>query len=126
VIPYNLAPGASSDPITVAADTPVFIIANNTTPGEGGTGSISVQHRAGYFLEWSGVNSIVAPSTATPPTLTGGYGPGLGGAPVGTKMLAIDYSGTVTLQLADADHFVIHNGSGLTQTGVLWILTPPT
>jgi hypothetical protein len=125
VIPYNLAPGASSDPITVAADTPAFIIANNTTPSYGGTGFISVQHRSGFFLEWSGANSIRL-SNNNPPVLTGGYGPGLGGAPVGTNMLAIDYSGTVTLQVADADHFVVHNGSTVTQTGVLWILTPPT
>lgn len=125
VIHYNLAAGASSAPITVAADTPVFVVATNTTNGDRGTGHISLEHAAGQFLEWSGVNSIANPSTTTPPTLTGGFGPGAGGAPVGTNMMTINYFGGVTLQLADADHFVVHNATGGTETGDIWILTAP-
>jgi hypothetical protein len=123
VISYSLAAGASSAPITVAADRPVFIVANNTTAGDRGTGSLSVEHPAGDFLEWSGVNST---SNASPtPTLTGGFGPGEGGVAAGTTMLNFDYFGEVTLQLADADHFVIHNADVNTQTGTIWILTAP-
>jgi hypothetical protein len=121
-----LAPRASSAAITVAADTPVFVVATNTTSGDRGTGHISLEHAAGNFLEWSGVNSIANPSRSTPPTLTGGFGPGAGGAPAGTTMLTINYFGGVTLQLADGDHFVVHNATSSAQTGEVWILTAPT
>jgi hypothetical protein len=41
-------------------------------------------------------------------------------------MLAFDFEHLVTLQVgADAYHFVIHNATSLTQTGVIWMLTAP-
>jgi hypothetical protein len=116
VINYNLAAGASSAPITVTADAPVFIVANNTTLGDRGTGFISVEHVASGFLEWSGVNS----TTGGAPTTTGGDS-----STPGTTMVSFDFSHQVILQVADADHFVIHNASGSTQTGTIWILTAP-
>jgi hypothetical protein len=127
VIPFSLPPGESSDLITVVADRPVLIIATNATAGDYGVGEITVVHHAGFFLDWAGYNATSGGAT-TPPTLTGGFGGGSGGtgAPAGTNMLTFDYEGKVTLQLADADHFVIHNGSANIDAGVLWILEAPT
>ena len=102
------------------------MIAANTAQGDRGIGSINLLRitdaSAGDFLEWSGVNS---PTFNGTPTLTGGYGPNQGGSPIGTTMLAFDYGASVTIQLADADHFEVHNASSYTQTGNLWILTAP-
>jgi hypothetical protein len=113
---YELAPGASSAfPIPVDPDDPVFVIGTNTTPGNRGTGFISLENGAGNFLEWSGVNSTT--SSGGPPTLTSGFT-----GTVGTKMLAIDFDGAVTLQVAGPDHFVVHNASAIKQTGVVWVL----
>jgi hypothetical protein len=122
VISYNLAPGASSAPIAVATDTPIFIIANNTTNGDRGTANMSLEATTtatvGPFLEWSGVNATTGPST--PPTLTGGFN-----GTAGTKMLAIDFFQEVTLQVADGNHFVVHNADTNTETGQVWVLTAP-
>jgi hypothetical protein len=41
-------------------------------------------------------------------------------------MLAFDLSQLVTLQVADTDHFVIHYGLPIADTGVIWILEAPT
>ena len=43
----------------------------------------------------------------------------------GTNMITIDYSGNVSLQVTDADHFVVHNASGGERTGSIWILEGP-
>jgi hypothetical protein len=121
VIPYNLAPGASSAPITVATDTPIFIVANSTTNGARGTANMSLEATTSAsvpFLEWSGVNSPTGPTT--PPTLAGGYS-----GTAGTNMLAIDFDQKVTLQVADGNHFVVHNAGALTETGQIWVLTAP-
>jgi hypothetical protein len=119
VIPYNLADGASSAPITVAADTPVFVIATNTTPGDVGTGYISLERHpilGGPVLAWSGVNM----GELGGPSLTGG----LASRP-DTTMLTFDFRGGVTLRVADGNHFVVHNAEGSTQSGFIWILTAP-
>ncbi len=115
-ISFNLAAGASSAPIAVAADTPIFIVANTTTVGYRGTGYMSLEHAQGSFLEWTGVNA----SEGAAPTLAGGFT-----STAGTSMITIDYSGNVKLEVADADHFVVHNASGGTRTGTVWILTAP-
>jgi hypothetical protein len=124
VIAYNLAAGASSAPISVATDTPIFIVANNTTNGDRGTAHMSLEATTtsptGPFLDWSGVNSTGPTGTNTPPTLSGGFS-----GTAGTDMLAIDYEQKVTLQVADGNHFAVHNATGSTQTGFVWILTAP-
>ena len=84
-ISFNLMAGASSAPITVAADTPVFIVANTTTVGYRGTAYMSVEHATGSFLEWTGVNAC----RRRVPTLAGGFT-----STAGTNMITIDYSGT--------------------------------
>jgi hypothetical protein len=112
-ITYNLAAGASSAPITPPVDTPVFIVGNNTTDGYRGTGFISLEHVSGSFLEWNGQDSPNATA------LTSGFS-----AAPGTVMVKINFDGSVTLQVASADTFVIHNGSGIAQTGVIYMESP--
>jgi hypothetical protein len=116
VITFDLAPGASSAPITVKSNQPVFIIGTTTTTGDRGTGYMSLLHVPGQFLEWTGVNSTQGGA----PTLAGGFS-GAGG----TTMITIDFSGKVSLQVADADRFFIHNSAAGEQTGSIWILEAP-
>jgi hypothetical protein len=119
VIPFSLAPGASSAPITAAADTPVFIVANSTPLGDRGTAFMSLEHWQGTFLQWTGTNAGTI--TNPTPTPTGGFS-----SNPGTVMLTFDNTGVVSLQVAGPDSFVIHNGGLLgTQTGVIWVLTAP-
>ncbi len=122
VINYNLAAGACSSPINVALDTPVLVIANNTTSGDQGIASVTVEafETIEGGLVWSGVNS---PNTANPnPTTTGGstqYDD-----PNPQVMLTFDYGSQMTL-VDQGGQFVIHNSSSIAQTGTLWILTAP-
>jgi hypothetical protein len=111
---YNLSPGQSSPAIPVAADRPVFVIGNNTTSGDRGTGFISLEHPAGAFLEWTGLNSPNSGTTTS----------GVSSTP-GATMLQIDFAGKVTLQVASPDSFVIHNAAAFAETGAVWILTAP-
>jgi hypothetical protein len=117
VIKFDLGPGATSAPITVASNQPVFVIGTTTTVGDRGTGYMSVLHIPGQFLEWTGVNSTQGGA----PTLAGGFS-GAGG----TTMITIDFSAKVAIQVADADRIFIHNGSAGEQTGSIWILEAPS
>jgi hypothetical protein len=38
-------------------------------------------------------------------------------------MLTFDYNSGITLQVADANHLVIHNATGTAATGDIWIFT---
>jgi hypothetical protein len=119
VIPFNLDIGASSAPITVPVDDPVFILGTTTTPFEQGSGFITLEHKQGLSLVWSGVNS----TTGGAPTLAGGIS-----GTAGTDMVVISSFGSygnVTLQVADGDHFVVHNGTPFPVTGIVWILSAP-
>jgi hypothetical protein len=118
LISYTLAAGQSSAPITVPADRPVLVVATNTTSGNRGTASMTVEHAQGAFLEWSGMNSTA--NGAPTPTLAGGFS----GA-AGTNMLNIDFFGNVHLRINNADSFVVVNTGGATETGSIWVLTPP-
>jgi hypothetical protein len=113
VIPYTLAAGASSAPIVPPVDTPVFIVANNTSPGDRGTASMSLEHVGGGFLEWSGLDSPGAKASKT----EGGFSAG-----PSTDMLFIDFDGKVSLQVTSTDTFVIHNATGATESGVILML----
>jgi hypothetical protein len=116
-IAYDLLPGTSSALITPPADTPVFVIANNTTSGDRGTSFISLERLAGTFLEWTGDSS--------PNTANGGGAVTSGFTGVaGTSMVKVSFDGLVTLEVAGADSFVIHNASGLEQTGEIFMYSP--
>jgi len=118
VIPYTLLAGQSSAPITPSPDRPVLVIGNNTTPGDRGTGSMTIEHAPGGFLEWSGMNSTSSASAT--PTLAGGFS-----STNGTNMINIDFTGVVHLRVNNADSFVVVNTSATTQTGFIWMQTAP-
>ncbi|HEV2471437.1 MAG TPA: hypothetical protein VGS41_02150 [Chthonomonadales bacterium] len=120
VIPYSLAAGASSSPVTPVADKPVFIYGSNTTPGDRGCFHISLEHAPGQFLELSGMNSTS--STNAIPILTGGLS-----SVAGTVMAQIDWNNNtpgvgVFLQIASPDSFLVHNATSITQTGTLQMI----
>ena len=117
MISYNLAAGASSTPISLPGNAPLLVIATNTTAGDRGIGSMTVLHVPGQFLEWSGVNSTTG--TNPVPTTTGGFS-----ATPNQPMLIVDYGALVTIQVADADHFMVHNATNSTEAGSVWILNP--
>ena len=112
VLVYNLAAGANSPTIAVGNDRPVFVVANSTTPGNRGTGFVSIEKDPGSFLEWAGLNSVTQSGA---PTITGGF------SGAGATIVQIDYStpgSGVTLQVSSAnDSIVVHNGTGGTQIG---------
>jgi hypothetical protein len=121
VVPYTLAGGGSSGVFQVAADTPLFVIAIDTTVNargtDGGSAFMSLESPAGSFLEWSGVNST---SLGAPPTLTG-----FATGQAGTNMLQIDRAGLVYLTVASANTFRVTNTDTAPHTGVVWILYAP-
>jgi hypothetical protein len=123
-----LAAGASSAPIAVPADQPVFVIANTTTPNDQGTGFISLEYSPlnGGLLEWNGLNSALNGTGGGNVTVGHSSNTGTVASNGGTDMLFFDNSsGSVQLQVTDPGHFVIHNGSGLPETGVVWMLPAP-
>jgi hypothetical protein len=80
------------------------------------TRSISLVDRPGLHLDWSRATTSKSPT----PSATGRHG-----STAGLVMLTFDSASTLTLQVADADHFVIHNACGAMATGSLSNLTAP-
>jgi hypothetical protein len=116
-VPYSLASGATSSPITPAVDTPVFVIANSSTDGDRGVGSMSLEHASGLFLEWSGLSSVTVSGA---PVITGGFT-----SAAGTKMLQIDYETSTTgvwLIVDSADTFAVKNDNSFSVTGSVTII----
>jgi hypothetical protein len=115
VRPFNLGAFGSSDPITVPAETPVFIIATTTTPGNHQIGFISLVRVAGTDLEWAGVGS-----TNDTPGLAGGTS-----NTGGNDILNFGFNGQVALQTVGTDQFKVANFGANNQTGFVWILPAP-
>ena len=121
-ISYHLAPDSQSKLITVPANQPVFVIATNTTPGNRGTGFISLEHDTGKGFVWAGVNS---------PDSSGSAKLAAGSASAPANMLTIDHVGAVVLRVVDADHFVVrnydvrNNDAFSAQDGYVWIMAAP-
>lgn len=103
---YNLAPGASSPPITPVPNQSVLVMGTCTSFGTRGIGQVAMLHIPGSFLEWVGLNS----------TFNGTIAQGFSGAP-GTKIVQIDFSGGVFLEVASPDTFAVVNKSAATRTG---------
>ena len=121
MIPFNLAAGSDSAPIPVPSDTPIFIIANDTTTGNRGTGFISLEQGRSVsglpFLEWSGIDSTHGGS----PILDSNIG-----FATGVTMLDFSFDAQVMLAIGPgATSFVVHNGDQTVQAGVVWMLTAP-
>lgn len=108
IVGYNLAPSADSAAITPTAARPVLVMGVNTTIGNRGVGFVTLLRSgvAPLFLEWTGLDSTAGSA------ITQGFS-----AVAGTKIVFLDFSHTVSVQVNTADTFRIHNGSAAAQTG---------
>ena len=105
-ITYNLAPGASSAPITPATSKSVLVMGCCTTFY--GVGQVSLLHiPSGGGIGWVGLEAY----SGTPVANTGGLTTGAG------HMVFIDYEHKVDIQQASADTILVHNGSTGTRAG---------
>jgi hypothetical protein len=112
VIPYTLGTGQSTGPITGSPNRPIFIIGTNTTPGDQGTGFISLVHGDGTGPTWLGqdnVPNIVARPKDVPPEIP----------------IFLDPQDNVQVLPAGATAVMVQNNGPRTQTGFLFILEPP-
>lgn len=101
VITFNLAPGATSAPILVPViNQAVSVMGVQTNVGDRGVGQVSLLRVSGSFLEWTGIES---PAGAA---LTSGFN-----SVAGTHIVFIDFSHTLDIEVADADHIQIHNSN---------------
>jgi len=106
-VKYNLANGANSTPIKPVANKPVFVMGDQTTAGNVGSGEMTVvnSNPGDGELVWSALESD-------------GGGPSAGFSPTpGTHILFIDFGHCVDLEVNDASSFVVHNACGIQQTG---------
>lgn len=112
-IPYNLAAGAVSSPITPVANLPVMLMGVCTTVNYRGVGHASILRIAGStgFIEWSGINS---PSSGT---VTAGYS-----STTGTDILKIDYSAQVIVEVVNPDRIQVNNTASATRTGYVTLI----
>ena len=106
IVSYALVAGANSAPVFPPASQGVFVMGVCNTFNFRGTGHVALLRVPGAFLEWTGLNS---PSAAT---RTFGFSSG-----AGTKIVGIDFSGNVQIQVNTADSFRIHNGSAADRAG---------
>jgi hypothetical protein len=127
VLPFNLAPGIDSSPIPVLPNVPILVIGSVTTPGNASTGAnagvgvISLDYNSAEgLLQWAGMNS---PNSSV--NSQGVPVQGDSNTP-NTTMVAISVNQSVTLVTGQAPGtFVIHNGTNVFQTGIIWILSAP-
>ena len=126
--PFTVLGGNSENPsfsqqtFTVPANTPVFVIATVTTPGDEGTASMTVEQANDQIgnlvaLIWSGINS---PTIANPtPTPSGGA------SQTPMTMLHIDIGGFLTLQVVNSNSFDVENTSSNGASGFIWMIPAP-
>jgi hypothetical protein len=97
-VSYSLAAGAVSPPIVVPANIPVQLIGVQTAPGFRGVGQVALLRVPGAFLEWVGLDSTAGAAITQ----------GFSGVP-GTKIVFIDFSHKVQVEVASPDSIRIHN-----------------
>jgi hypothetical protein len=127
VIAFNLAPGTDSSPIPVLPNVPIFVIGIDTTAGNAstaanaGVGFISLDYNpADGVLQWAGMNSPNSSASSQGVPIQGDSNT------PNTTMVAISVNQFVTLVTGQAPGtFVIHNGTNVTQSGTVWILSAP-
>jgi hypothetical protein len=104
---YNLAAGATSAPIAIpATNVPVSITGSQNETGFRGVGQATIMRlHPTAFLNWVGMDSYTARTAGPVP---------YGDSPTaGTHIIWLDFSGTVDIQVADANHIQIHNTGGV-------------
>ena len=110
---YDLAPGATSPPITVPHNVPVSLMGTQMVAGFRGIGQASLLSipGGGGFIEWVGLHS----------TSTAAIAQGFGGTP-GTLILYIDWSHCVRVEVAGgpgSGEIQVHNECGAQRNGVI-------
>ena len=104
-IPFNLAAGAVSAPITVPANVPVQLIGVTLTSSPAGVGQASLLRIPGSLIEWNGLES---PSCCT----SGAFMQGVSST-LGDLIVHIDYDHDVVVVVASADTIRIENRGSL-------------
>jgi len=98
LVSYNLAAGAVSGPIFPAANTSVLVMGTQLAVGFRGIGQVTLLRIPGNFLEWVGLDSTAGAAITQ----------GFSGA-AGTKIVFIDFSHQVRLEVASTDSFRVNN-----------------
>jgi hypothetical protein len=97
-VSYFLVPGAISGPIFPVANQSVLVMGNQLASGFRGVGQVTLLRVPGSFLEWVGLDSTAGAA------ITQGFS-----GFAGTKILFIDFSHQVRLEVASPDSFRVRN-----------------
>jgi hypothetical protein len=108
---YNLAAGAVSGPIGVPANIPVHLVGVQTAVGFRGVGEAALLHVPSSFIEWVGLDSTSGAA------ITQGFS-----GTAGTKIVFIDFSHQVQVEVASPDTIRVHNLSSGTRTGSITLI----
>jgi hypothetical protein len=106
IVGYSLAAGANSGAITPPASQAVHVMGVCNTLGTRGVGFVELLRVPGSFLEWVGLDSTAGAA------ITQGFS-----AAAGTKIVFLDFSHQVAIQVNSADTFRIHNGATAARAG---------
>ena len=98
IISYSLGAGALSGPIFPAANQAVLVMGTQLASGFRGVGQVTMLRIPGNFLEWVGLDSTAGAAITQ----------GFSGA-AGTKILFVDFSHQVRLEVASTDSFRVNN-----------------
>ena len=106
-ITYNLAPGASSAPITPATSKSVLVMSCCTSGGDQSVGQVSLFHIPSGGMVWVGLQSYPATAITSGTSSTQGH-----------VIETIDSNFLVYLEVNSADTIRVHNASaGTTLAG---------
>ena len=108
-VPYSLAIGEISAPITLVTDKPVLVMGVNSTIGNRGVGQVTILHPsvAPFFIEWVGLES---PAAAV---VTSGFS-----SVQGTHILFLDFNHQLDIEVGPGGNTIqIHNTRNAAQTG---------
>jgi hypothetical protein len=105
-VPYSLAAGGVSAPITPPANIPVHVMGVQTALGFRGVGEVTLLHVPSSFIEWVGLESTSGAAITQ----------GFSGA-AGTHIVFIDFSHRVQIEVASPDTIRVHNLSTGIRTG---------
>jgi hypothetical protein len=112
-ISYRLAAGAVTAPIGIPGNIPVQLIGVQTTAGFRGVGQASLLSipGAGGFIEWVGLDSTAGAA------ITQGFSGALG-----TKIVFIDFSHQVIVEVASPTSIRVRNASAGQRTGRITLI----
>ncbi len=122
---YSLAAGATSALINVPVNVPVKLVGTQISAGFRGVGEAALLAipGSGGFIEWAGLDSCCAAvsDTTSPSAGTSGFsGPSIG-APLGTKIVFLDFDHKVQVEAASATQIRVHNLGTSAATGSIML-----